>query len=356
MTAVKQEQRSRPVVLERAGIALAVLTWTAALATAPATGTAPTSTMDPIARIAGEGSACGRPVATLAPPARRRRPHRRRHHHHAADARARRPRHRHTHAHTHTHTHSHGRSRNPFANRSLRAYLGSRAGETAAAVYDMTTGATYLYRPDLRDETASIVKVDILATLLHERQGRGGLSPGEEATAQRMIEQSDNTAATALWNEAGGAPAVAAFNARAGLPQTTPSSAWGLTTTSARDQLELLRCVTLPNPLLDLRSRENEYELMRHVTPSQHWGISAGAGAGASVALKNGWLPISRSGWQVNSIGSVVGSGRSYLIAVLTGHQPTEGYGIATIEAVSAATWRTLAPPARPSRRRHHRH
>jgi hypothetical protein len=62
------------------------------------------------------------------------------------------------------------------------------------------------------------------------------------------------------------------------------------------------------------------------------------------VALKNGWLPLvgANSDWQVNSIGSIVGSGRRYLVAVMTNENPTEGYGIATIEHVSGAIWQAL--------------
>ena len=231
---------------------------------------------------------------------------------------------------------------NPFANPALRAYLRRRGGNVTAAAYDVNSGATYVYRPGVREQTASIIKVDILATLLHETQARGGLSGGQMAVAQGMIEASDNDDATTLWDEAGGAPAVQAFDDEAGMDQTTANSAWGLTTTTPLDQLKLLRLVMLPNDLLDPASRDYEYELMRHIIPFDTWGVSAGLGAGATVAFKNGWLPVS-AGWQVNSIGQVVGSGRHYLIAVMTNEQPTEDYGIGTIEAISAATWQALA-------------
>jgi beta-lactamase class A len=236
---------------------------------------------------------------------------------------------------------SRGGSANPFASRALRDYLAGRGGDVTAAAYNIDTGRTYLYRPGVREETASIVKVDILATLLHEQEGRGGLSGAELGVAQGMIEASDNDDATDLWNDEGGAPAVLAFDERVGMTQTAPNLAWGLTTTTPRDQLRLLRRVMLPNRLLTTASRVYEYELMRHVIPSEDWGVSAGVGAGAKVALKNGWLPRP-GGWQVNSIGQVTGSGRRYLLAVMTDADPSEEYGIATIERISAATWRAL--------------
>ena len=246
---------------------------------------------------------------------------------------------------------------NPFASPILQAYLATRAGDITAAAYDADSGATYVYRPGVREQTASIVKVDILATLLHERQATGGLSGREQGLARLMIEHSDNGAASALWNDAGGGAAVSAFDSRAGMPDTSPDlrGYWGLTWTTPLDQLELLRCVTTSNVLLDGASRDYEYGLMSSVAADQRWGVSAGIGA-AHVALKNGWLPFPSAGWQVNSIGAVAGAGRSYLIAVMCAGAPTEGYGIATIEHVSAATFAALRPPPRHRHRRGHSH
>jgi beta-lactamase class A len=229
----------------------------------------------------------------------------------------------------------------PFATPRLSAYLRHRAGNITAAVYDVRSGRTYVYRPGTAERTASIVKVDILATLLHQTQLNGGLSEQTQAIARGMIEASDNDDATTLWNQEGGAAAVRVFDQKAGMTHTTPNVAWGLTTTTPSDQLKLLRLVMLPNDLLTVSSRVYEYELMRHVIAFDRWGVSAGLDAGAVVALKNGWLPYDGS-WQVNSIGSVAGSRRHYLIAVMTDGSPTEAYGISTIERISAAAWQSL--------------
>jgi hypothetical protein len=58
--------------------------------------------------------------------------------------------------------------------------------------------------------------------------------------------------------------------------------------------------------------------------------------------LKNGWVPIVSDDWQVNSIGYVSGTGREYLIAVLTNADPNEQYGVATIEGMSSIIWSVL--------------
>jgi hypothetical protein len=232
----------------------------------------------------------------------------------------------------------------PFRTPAMRRYLAGRAGNITAAVDDVKSNTTYLYHPGDREQTASIVKVDILATLLAQAQARGSfIDASQRDTAQDMIEESDNDDATDLWDEEGGPTAVAAFNARLRMTQTIPSAAWGLTTTTPRDQLRLLEHVALPNAILRYAARSYETYLMRHVIPLDYWGVSAGPKPGVSVALKNGWLPVA-AGWQVNSIGAIHGDGRHYLLAVMTNDEGAEGYGIDTIEGISSIVWATFTP------------
>ncbi len=240
----------------------------------------------------------------------------------------------------------HNQPTDPFTAAAIRRYLSHRAGDITACAYDVDSHTLYVYRPDVRETTASIMKVDILATLLHQAQSNGGLlGTPQGALAEEMIEDSDNDDAQDLWDEEGGSAAVGDFDDDAHMDETAPNpdGYWGLSTTTARDQVALLQHVLLPNALLDPVSRGYEHRLMLDVTPSQRWGVSAGVGPGAHVALKNGWLPLAQGDWQVNSIGAVVGSGRHYFIAVLTTGDPTEGYGIRTIEHISAAAWHALA-------------
>ena len=219
---------------------------------------------------------------------------------------------------------------------ALTAALGARAGVVSASVLDLTTGDSYQYRPGQLGITASIVKVEILGTLLSEAQAEGrGLTATEEATATSMIEVSDNDSATALWDEVGGAPAVAAFDRSVGMTSTTPSSAWGLTETTTADQIDAARASGPAEPRAVGRLAPYEIGLMEHVTPSQAWGVSAGIAPGTIVALKNGWLAIG-SGWVVNSVGWVDGGGRDYLIAVTASGDPSMGYGIDSISMVAA--------------------
>ncbi|HTT51967.1 MAG TPA: serine hydrolase [Streptosporangiaceae bacterium] len=200
------------------------------------------------------------------------------------------------------------------------------------------------------------MKVDIIETLFAQRRaGAGQLAGEDQRLAERMIEDSDNAAATSLWNAVGGRRGIGSFNARVGMTGTVPASCvecpgfpwpgWGLTTTVPADQIRLLRQLVTPSRLLTGTERSAVLRLMENVTPSQRWGISGGIPRHVIVALKNGWLPLNapETDWQVNSMGWVAGRGRDYLIAVLSTGNPTEQYGIDTINGLSARVWRAMS-------------
>jgi beta-lactamase class A len=220
----------------------------------------------------------------------------------------------------------------------LRSYLATRSGRVSVAVFDARTAMTYSYNAGARYVTASIVKASVLGTLLRQvRIRHRSLTSTERSLATRMIERSDNAATTTLWNKVGRGPAVRTFMGRVGMASTTPGPGgfWGLTSTNAPDQVRLLRTVAYPNAVLSATSRRYEESLMRAVTPSQRWGVSHGAPADATVALKNGWLPRT-GGWVINSIGHIRGGTSDYVIAVLTSGNPSMRYGITTVEHVAA--------------------
>lgn len=233
---------------------------------------------------------------------------------------------------------------NPFAGAALRSWLAKRDGRATAAVYDIQTGREYLYKPQYAMKTASTVKVDILATALHQAQEAHHQLPANEAAAAvPMITQSDNNAASRLYDDIGGWNAIGPFDTSIGMTRTTPNAEgfFGETFTTAADQITLLKQIMLPGGELSPASRRYEYELMWHVIPSQRWGVTGGVPADARVAIKNGWLPET-TGWHVNSIGRVQGDDRNYLIAVYTEWDPSWDYGIDTIEHIAAATWRSM--------------
>ncbi len=88
---------------------------------------------------------------------------------------------------------------------ALAPLLLHQAASLAVGVVDQTTGATATYHATRSFDTAKIVKADILAVLLPQHQQIGASLSGEDqALAARVIEDSDNGAAPALWNAVGG--------------------------------------------------------------------------------------------------------------------------------------------------------
>ncbi len=240
----------------------------------------------------------------------------------------------------------------PFSE-AVDGYLAGRSGTVLAAVYDVRTGQSWRLGDGPAQDEASVVKLDILETLLSASDGTG-LSSDDQRLAEQMIEDSDNDAATSLWYAAGGTAGVAAYNDKVGLTRTTPSECvvcadfpwpgWGLSTTVPYDQITLLKQLIEPGPTLTSGERQYALSLLENVTPDQAWGVSGGVPAGVTVALKNGWLPLNddNTDWQVNSEGWVSGDGRDYLICVLTTGNPTEQYGIDTIGELSTMIWTAL--------------
>ncbi|MFF1923465.1 serine hydrolase [Streptomyces sp. NPDC058221] len=216
---------------------------------------------------------------------------------------------------------------------------GADAATLSVAVLDSGSGARAVYGgADTTYDTASIVKVDILAALLLRAQDeKRELTAGERGHAVAMIEKSDNDSATALLAAVGGAAGLDAANERFGLTATTAAHAWGLTRTTAADQLTLLAAVfgTDTDTGLSADSRTYLRGLMAGVEADQQWGVSA---AGSGWALKNGWMPRTATGlWNINSIGQVKFDGHTYLVAVLSGGQQTKESGIALVESAAKA-------------------
>lgn len=230
--------------------------------------------------------------------------------------------------------------RDALVGKAMKSVGVPSGAHVSVAVLDLRSGESAAHGEAAFD-TASIVKVDILAALLLQAQDAGRrLTANERACATKMIENSDNDTATTLWNAIGGKSGLDAANKRFGLTATSGGEGplWGLTQTTATDQLILLRQVFGDgDSKLSEASRAYLQELMRGVEPDQRWGVTA-AGDGSGWALKNGWLErSSTSTWDVNSIGRVSVDGTQYLVAVLSEGTAAKEDGIALIEAAVKA-------------------
>ncbi|MFD8643578.1 serine hydrolase [Streptomyces zaomyceticus] len=230
--------------------------------------------------------------------------------------------------------------------RDITAALAGRAGTVAVGLRDRTTNTTCTLRATTAYDSASVVKVTVLATLLWDaKKTNRYLTARENTLATAMITKSDNTATTSLWNQLGVAK-VKGFLAAAGMTRTVPGSGgyWGLTQINATDEQKLLSLITARNTVLSDGSRTYILKLMGQVVTSQKWGTPAGAPSSVSVHVKNGWLQRATRGWRVHSVGAFKGGGHDYTITVLTDGNSSMSYGVNTIQAVSKVIHRDLTP------------
>jgi beta-lactamase class A len=223
--------------------------------------------------------------------------------------------------------------------RDIQAARRGRVSTVAVAVDDPGLGLGCWLNRFSSFDSASVIKVTILAALLRKAEDQHRhLTATEAALARAMITKSDNDAASDLWDELGYSY-LQHFLDVAGMRHTWlgADGYWGLTQITANDQVVLLRLLLNSNAVLDPASRSYALELMAEVIPGQRWGVPDGAPASLTVHVKNGWLPLATHGWRIHSIGSFTGHGTSYSIVVLTQDNPTMAYGITTIEKIATA-------------------
>lgn len=229
-------------------------------------------------------------------------------------------------------------------------------GQVAIAVYDLDSGQTAEWSTPGSDyfSSASIIKYAILVETLRQKQTTGeDLTDYELTQAQLMIQQSDNPAASYLWDQVGGARAMQNLFDSLDMNSTKASPSWGVTSTTAADQLQILKQLTPLGTSLNSQSIEQMNQILADVTTSQRWGVSGGVPEAIAVDLKNGWLNdsattneyASSSSWTVNSIGKV---GDEYLIAILSegnpvGSEASQQNGVNRLEILSQITWQSLS-------------
>ncbi|MEV5983551.1 serine hydrolase [Streptomyces sp. NPDC052051] len=232
--------------------------------------------------------------------------------------------------------------------KDITAAIGSRKGTVAIGLYDRSTNTTCTLRATSAYDSASVVKVTVLATLLWDAKKHNRyLTSRENTLATAMITKSDNNATSTLWKQLG-MTKIKGFLSAAGMTKTKPGANgyWGLTQITVQDEQKLLKLLTAKNSVLSDNSRDYALKLMGKVISSQRWGTPAGTPSGVSVHVKNGWLSRSTHGWRVHSVGTFKGAGHDYMITVLTHGNSTMNYGVTTIQNVAKAIHKDLVPKA----------
>ena len=213
-----------------------------------------------------------------------------------------------------------------------------------AYVYDTRSGCVFEMNSGERLRTASVFKVMVMAGTLLEAQNDGRpLTPWEVGQLEPMITESANAPVRALWRSFGGSPWFSRQTEIFGLEQTDAvgdsAGVWGRTTTSAKDQVDLMRQLLLGEwgPLRE-PYRQVAWGLMTSVVSSQTWGVTEGVPIGWVVAQKNGF-----AGHIANSVGFVQepATTEGYAIAVLSNGWSNWTEGVAAVERI--ADWVSAA-------------
>jgi len=237
---------------------------------------------------------------------------------------------------------------------SWKDMLSGFNGHIDIALYNDKTGEISRYTNyNGTFDTASIIKLSILEEVLLQDQAAGiSITDDQLGEVTPMIENSDNDAASALWSSIGGASTINSFYKQIGANTSTANdtNGWGLTQTTALDQLKVLNALAYPGKTLSTDSSAIADNLLDQVEADQTWGVSGGVPSDVSFELKDGWLPdnetndtfSSTDDWTVNSIGHIHGDGVDYTLAVLTEGNATEQDGINTIQSVASTAWSTL--------------
>lgn len=235
-------------------------------------------------------------------------------------------------------------STNQQLQRNWQKVLNQTKSPVQIAVYDPSNNQTYTLtnQKQATFTTASTVKVAILAGILHNHQVAGTtLSSAEKQYAKTMIENSDNDAATTLFQTyLGGFDNLNQVFQDLKMTETSANDGWALTTTTATDQVKLLNAVFYHSTYLSTTSQNYIQQLMNNVQHDQQWGISAGSN---TFQLKNGWRLDSDNTWIVNSIGHVGDSTKGYTIAILSSENKSLKYGQALVEKLARATTQVLS-------------
>lgn len=168
---------------------------------------------------------------------------------------------------------------------AARAYAERRPGTVSLAVREGSR--TWSWRGARTVPAASLMKTMFLAAHLRSGDVRGrALRAGDRALLEPMVRRSDDVTATRVRGIVGDAR-LRRLGRAAGMRDLRLARVWGLSRTSARDQVALFHRL---DALLPARHRAYAQRLLETIVPSQRWGVGA-------VDLPDGWTLRFKGGW-----------------------------------------------------------
>ena len=206
-------------------------------------------------------------------------------------------------------------------------WVAGRDGDAAFAVVDTNGEDAGGYRQRERFQLASLSKAVLLVASLRDDPTPDATI---EATLTRMITESDNGAANAVFGQVG-ARGMRAVARAAGLKEYEQGSGWLDTRDSARDQARFFwRLESLVPP----KGRALARELLSGVVPIQRWGIPAAAGPeGWTSFFKGGWLGLDNK--LMTQAAWLEKGKKRWALAVMSDENPTRSYGWDTQKGVA---------------------
>jgi hypothetical protein len=219
-------------------------------------------------------------------------------------------------------------------------YLAGRQGRHALAVIN-TKGQISGVDLDKQFITGSVVKAMLLVAYLRRlnAMGQHQIDTISNSLLAPMIEQSDNTAATHVWEIVGDSGLMALARTAGMTHFEAPATAswgfqWATALLTARDQARFFYEM---DSLIPREFDRYARFLLSNITSSESWGIPAVARPlGYKVFFKGGWRP-SPDIFLVHQIARLEKNGQKFAIAIMTDGDADEGYGIDTLQGATRA-------------------
>lgn len=226
---------------------------------------------------------------------------------------------------------------------SLASYLNGQSDDVGVVVYDITHNMTYTFQPNQKFIMASSAKVPLMVSYLSyiEAQGRGP-NGYEQYILSAMIENSDNNAAQVIYDTIGYDAGQQSYMRAWGITDYTPDpNGWGWGQWSPADMAHLLTLLQT-GKVLNSSDRALALHLMQSVESDQRFGVGDTAPVGATVAMKDGWVPGPDGAWAVNTSGIVTRGNETYIITVYTKEQDSFSSGEDIVNHVCGAVAQAL--------------
>jgi hypothetical protein len=220
--------------------------------------------------------------------------------------------------------------------KSAERYAKGRDGDVSFAVIDLD-GRMRGYQTAGTAPAASVFKVMLLATYLRQDSVRHrGLNSSDRSLLGPMIRRSDNVAATRV-RDIVGRSAIERLARDAHMRDFHYEQVWGLSRTSARDQVRFMYRLRRYIPRRHWRYAKR---LLSSIIPPQRWGIGKVRPRGWHLYFKGGWG--SGTGRVDHQVALLTRHRYRVAVAILTEFDPSHDYGKETLKGVAKRLLRGL--------------